>query len=48
MTTLEKLALKTLANKAVDCVVWRRKHGRGAGLTDAARPVWTLTPVNSH
>ncbi|TPW20257.1 MAG: hypothetical protein FD126_1868 [Elusimicrobia bacterium] len=44
MTTLEKIALRTAETKP-ECLVWRRKHGRGAGLKDAARPVWTLTPV---
>ena len=45
MKTIEKIAFRTSAAQPVEGLVWRRKHGRGAGLKDAARPVWTLTPV---
>lgn len=45
MTTIEKSAVRTDAAKPVECLVWRRKHGRGAARKDAVRPVWTLTPV---
>ena len=45
MTTLEKIALRKAETKPLECLVWSRKHGRGAGLKDAVRPVWTLTPV---
>lgn len=45
MTTLEKIALRKAEMKPLECLVWRRKHGRGAGPKEASRPVWTLTPV---
>lgn len=47
MTTLEKLAQKSLEARPVERVVWRRKHGRGAWLKDEGRPVWTLIPVSA-
>lgn len=45
MNILKELNLMSEAVRLPATIVWRRKHGRAAGLKSPERTVWTLTPV---